>query len=453
MRIFQNIHIVFLIACSVILIWLSQSVAANSAAVALRYETEGEAFSRILEKNELVIGVKSDYPPWGMYSEDGSELIGLEIDLAKDLAKSLGVDLTLIPVNSRNRLQKVEEGAVDVVIATMGDSDSRREQSGLLLPHYYSSGVALLSREDIIFESWAQLVGRELCLTSGAYYNNSIIERYKIKPVFFDGTRDTGYGVKTGQCIGWAYDNTSLEQLIRDGTWSGYGFKLPIILPGAWAVAVSKAEQNSKFGAHVSNTIENWLRTGYILQLQDKWELPRSKFLVEQQEIFSRVDAESGNYHCVRSAEGNYPEDCQSEQILKTKVSIDAKPNIVEKVENALNLDFSPLFNVSVRQLIIDGLLLTLLISASSIFGSICISVVLLKLSLVRWAILRIFSSVIVSIFRSTPPLILMYLTFFGLGSVVYNEYGLTVPSIAAAILVFFSLCGLWHSRSINCNI
>ena len=105
---------------------------------------DGQLF-KIISRGELVVGVKADYPPWGQYNSDGTQLVGLEVDLAKDLAKRLGVDLRLVPVNSRNRLTKVEDGSVDLIIATMGDTSKRREQSGLLLPNYYSSIFKCLS--------------------------------------------------------------------------------------------------------------------------------------------------------------------------------------------------------------------------------------------------------------------------------------------------------------------
>ena len=175
---------------------------------------------KVISRGELIVGVKADYPPWGQYNSDGTQLVGLEIDLAKDLAKRLGVDHDLCP-STRNRLAKVEDGSVDLIIATMGDTSKRREQSGLLLPNYYSSGVTLLAPEASVFTDWNQLKGRRVCLTAGAYFNQTLIDRFLIKPVVFEGTRDTGLGLKSGQCVGWAYDNTSLEQQINSGSGKG----------------------------------------------------------------------------------------------------------------------------------------------------------------------------------------------------------------------------------------
>ncbi|MCH8467684.1 MAG: transporter substrate-binding domain-containing protein, partial [Roseinatronobacter sp.] len=70
---------------------------------------------RILQRGRLIVGVKDDYPPWGM-RDDAGEIIGFEIDLAADIADRLGVSLELIAVSAANRLPRLEQGVVDLVI-------------------------------------------------------------------------------------------------------------------------------------------------------------------------------------------------------------------------------------------------------------------------------------------------------------------------------------------------
>lgn len=408
----------------------------------LQYAEIGVLYDQIKTRGKIIVGVKADYPPWGMYNSDGSELIGLEIDLAKDLANRMGVDIELVAVNSQNRLQKVEDGSIDLVIATMGDTDTRREQSGLILPNYYSSGVALLSKSDTVFTDWNQLKGRDICLTRGAYFNPALIERFLITPVLYDGTRDTGLGLKSGQCIGWAYDNTSLEQTIADGTWDGFTFKLPTILSAPWALAVPKAEQNAKFGAFTSSVVEDWLRTGFILDLQAKWGLPQSEFLIEQRDIFNRQSDDGAGFVCIRDEFGQYPAECQSQQIVNTKIAIDDKPNYILYLENTLGLDFSPFFSGYVRASVIKGIWITFVLSVLSIVGSLFFSVAFVKIGAHKLRVLRVVAHTLVAIFRSTPPLILLYVVFFGFGALMFQRYGLSLSSILAAVLVFSLYAG-----------
>ena len=524
---------------------------------------DGQLF-KIISRGELVVGVKADYPPWGQYNSDGTQLVGLEVDLAKDLAERLGVDLRLVPVNSRNRLTKVEDGSVDLIIATMGDTSKRREQSGLLLPNYYSSGVTLLAPEASVFTDWNQLKGRRVCLTAGAYFNQTLIDRFLIKPVVFEGTRDTGLGLKSGQCVGWAYDNTSLEQQINSGEWEGYDFNVPVILSTPWALAVSKNERLAELGQFVSDVIEDWLRNGYILSLQEKWSLPESRYLADQKSLFSKKeDDDTQAYFCKRNVDGFYPLGCQSQQIIQSSTTLAEKSEFVKKLEslagsrgiirflspkvadttkapfellvsvdgaealgislpkldytkgysisdlsvylneafslsslgakattenegkylvlssksrgadssillsnlsasasailgadeNGLGenvihkkganlLDFTSFYNPSVLQSLKTGALLTVLVSVSSMAGSILASIVLILGGSASFIILRWPFQTLIMICRSSPPLILMYLLFFGVGAYLFTEYQFSLSSVAAAITVFSLYAG-----------
>ncbi len=128
-----------------------------------------------------------------MVAADGS-IVGLEPDLARDVADRLGVGLELVPVTTANRLQRLAQGQLDLVIATLGDTNERRQVADLVQPHYYASGVSLLARADAPYRDWGQLRGRPVCLTDGAYYNRTLGERYLIRPLVFPGTRDTTAG-------------------------------------------------------------------------------------------------------------------------------------------------------------------------------------------------------------------------------------------------------------------
>ena len=60
-------------------------------------------FKKVLDRGKVVIGVKADYKPWGFRDSDGN-LVGMEIDMAQDVADALGVKLELVPVQSSNRM-------------------------------------------------------------------------------------------------------------------------------------------------------------------------------------------------------------------------------------------------------------------------------------------------------------------------------------------------------------
>jgi polar amino acid transport system substrate-binding protein len=96
-------------------------------------------------RGELVVGVKTDYPPYGFRNVDG-QIVGLEPDLAADLAKRLGVSLRMVNVLSSNRIEFLRDGKIDLIIATLSITDDRRKTAGIIDPPYYSAGVGVLHR-------------------------------------------------------------------------------------------------------------------------------------------------------------------------------------------------------------------------------------------------------------------------------------------------------------------
>ena len=85
--------------------------------------TMGSVFADTLDdvrkRGTVRIGVKADYKPWGFRDPSGN-IIGMEIDLAQDVADRLGVELETVPVVGSNRMQFLQQGKIDIIIATMG---------------------------------------------------------------------------------------------------------------------------------------------------------------------------------------------------------------------------------------------------------------------------------------------------------------------------------------------
>src|SRR5260221_6989755 len=118
---------------------------AGFAAIALLATgASAQTLERIKERGKIVVGVKADYKPFGFRDPSG-KLIGLEPDLAQDVADALGVKLELEPGVSSNRMQFLQQGKIDLMIATMNDKPDRRQVVGIIEPSYYASGVNVLA--------------------------------------------------------------------------------------------------------------------------------------------------------------------------------------------------------------------------------------------------------------------------------------------------------------------
>lgn len=414
-------------------------------ATVMAYEADGR-LAHVLERGRLIVGVKTDYPPWGMLDEQGA-IVGLEADLAHDLGRRLGIAVQLVPVTTANRQQRLEQGHVDIVIATLGATVERGAISDLIQPYYYTSGVHLLAHNDLLFTDWGELRGRPVCLTEGSYYNRALSERFLIVPVVFSGVRDTRLALRDGRCVGWAYDDTVLAQTVSERGWEDYGLSLSLILQTPWAIAVRKGEGDRSLGRFVSDSVADWHRSGYLLDRQRHWALPDTRFLNEQNALW-RVVNRAGELMCQRQADGYFPQDCLYGELLTDRASHTLTlPPWVEHLKMFVGLDLGALFDPYYRAHLLTGVWLTLAISVVSVLGSLVAGIVLAvaehraRRGALLWCI-RAPSRILVACARMTPPILQLYIVFFGLSGLLSNYLGITLSSFVVASVVFSIYAG-----------
>ncbi|HBD28760.1 MAG TPA: ABC transporter substrate-binding protein, partial [Deltaproteobacteria bacterium] len=159
-----------------------------------------ERWNKVMKRGKIVIGVKADYKPWG-YRNTAGGLVGMEIDMAKDVADAMGVKLELVPVQSSNRMQFLEQGKTDMMIATMSDRADRRKIVGITQPNYYTSGTNIMSPKALGLTSWEDLRGKPVCGKQGAFYNKIVAERYGAKITAFTGNAESKQALRDKKCI------------------------------------------------------------------------------------------------------------------------------------------------------------------------------------------------------------------------------------------------------------
>lgn len=234
-----------------------------------------DVLDTIKERGKLIVGVKADYVPYGFLDTSGA-IIGIEPELAKDVADKLGVEIEYVPVVSSNRMQFLEQGKVDLMIATMTDKPDRRKVVNIVDPNYYSSGTNVLSLKKLGLKSWDDLDGKPVCGIQGAFYNKATSQKYGAKIVAFKGTAEAYAALKGGNCAAFVYDDSAIVAKTQDDAWTDYEMPLPTIDDAPWGLAVQLGED--AFAALMSEMIVDWHKTGRILELETKYGVANTPF-------------------------------------------------------------------------------------------------------------------------------------------------------------------------------
>ena len=239
-----------------------------------------DVLADVKKKGVLVVGTKGDYRPFG-YLDPSGKIVGFEPDLAADVAKRLGVKLELVPVVASNRIQFLQQGKIDMMIATMSDTPERRKIVDIVEPDYYASGTNVLAKKSENLKSWDQLKGKKVCLIQGSFYNKELQEKYGVEGVAFPGTAEAYAALKNGNCVAFAYDDTAIVGEMAKPEWKDYEMPLNSILVVPWGIAVKQGEK--ALGEFISKAMVEWHKTGYIRQLETKWGIKPTKFAEEMQ--------------------------------------------------------------------------------------------------------------------------------------------------------------------------
>jgi polar amino acid transport system substrate-binding protein len=248
------------------------------AGVAFAAGASAQTLDKIKSRGVLVVGSKADYKPFGFRDPSGA-IVGFEPDIGKEIADKLGVKLELEPVVSSNRMQFLQQGKIDLMIATMNDKPDRRQVVGIIDPLYYASGVNVLASKKAALKNWEQLKGQKVCGIQGAWYNKPVAEKYGADIVAFKGQAEAETALMQGNCIAWVYDDTAFAERLADAKWKDFEMPLETILEEPWGVAVKLEEREGPWGQFVAKALDDMHRSGRMIELEKKWNIPASAYL------------------------------------------------------------------------------------------------------------------------------------------------------------------------------
>jgi polar amino acid transport system substrate-binding protein len=247
-------------------------------------QAKNDRFMKVLERGTLVVGVKADYKPWGFRDSSGA-IVGMEIDMAQDVADALGVKLELVPVQSSNRMQFLQQGKIDLMIATMSDKANRRKVVGITDPNYYTSGTNVLAKKGAV-SKWDDLRGKPVCGKQGAFYNKQVSQRYGAKIVAFVGNAEAKQALRDGKCVAWVYDDSSIMADLASGQYDDYEMPMQTEDDTPWGLAVPLEEKDGIWGNFMSGITYNWHRTGRLIELEKKWGIQPTAYLSSMSKKF-----------------------------------------------------------------------------------------------------------------------------------------------------------------------
>ncbi|QEK12670.1 amino acid ABC transporter substrate-binding protein [Crassaminicella thermophila] len=108
-------------------------------------EKEDKSLQEIKEKGNFILGLDDSFPPMGFRDEKG-EIVGFDIDLAKEVAKRMGVELKVKPIDWDGKVLSLNNKDIDVIWNGLTITEERKKQIGF-------SKVYIENRQIIVVNS------------------------------------------------------------------------------------------------------------------------------------------------------------------------------------------------------------------------------------------------------------------------------------------------------------
>jgi polar amino acid transport system substrate-binding protein len=223
---------------------------------------------RVQESGVLRVGMDPTYPPFSDFSQ--GEPVGLDVDLAREIAKRLGVRLQIVPLGIDGLYSALQSGQVDVLISALSFDPTRLADVIYTRP-YIDAGAVLASREGDVYLTMPDLEGKTTAVEYGSLGDELArrwVRRLRVLHVTRFVEPDQALAaVVAGKAEAALVDSVSARLYRR--THEGLHIAPQTVYPDTYAVAVPI--KGLKLAEAVNAALETMDSDGILTSLLNRW--------------------------------------------------------------------------------------------------------------------------------------------------------------------------------------
>lgn len=225
----------------------------------------------IKKRGVLRVGVKQDVPNFGYYDSKTSTYKGMEIDLAKKIADSIGVKVQYVPVTAQTREALLDNGQTDIMIATYTITDERKTNYSITNPYYYDEIGFLVNKKSGITNP-KQLDGKRIGVAQGSTTKASLEAYAKDNGIHFNFVQLGSYPELSIALRAYRIDAFSVDKSIL----TGYVGKQNQILEQGFDTmeyGIAAKKSNSEITDYINDQLAQWQADGSLQKIYDSYNL------------------------------------------------------------------------------------------------------------------------------------------------------------------------------------
>ncbi len=234
-------------------------------------KAKGDAVAELKARGTFVLGLDASFPPLG-YTDDDGTIIGYDIDLAKEVAKRLGVDFKAQPIDWDAKEMELNTKKIDCILNGFTITEERKEALSFT-PAYLNNDQVLIVRADSGIKTLADMKGKVVGLQSGS----SAQEAVEDNKAFAASLKNTVYYKENVTALN-DLEIGGVDGVVMDSVVGAYSIKTT----GKNLVIVSEALANEEYGIGfrksepelrdaVWNILKEMKADGTVAAISAKW--------------------------------------------------------------------------------------------------------------------------------------------------------------------------------------
>lgn len=246
---------------------------ADDETVAATEKTVYRTVDEIKASGTINIGVFSDKSPFGYVDENG-DYQGYDVYFANRIGQDLGVKINYVSTEAANRIEYLQTGKVDIILANFTVTEERAQEVDFALP-YMNVALGVVSPDDAVISSLDEIGPEDqVIVISGTTAETYLTKNYPdIKLQKYDAYAEAKTAFENGNGVAWANDNTEVIAFAIENP--GYTVGIPS-LGSADTIAPAVTKGNESLLKWLNDEIvslgkENFFHADYEATLLDTY--------------------------------------------------------------------------------------------------------------------------------------------------------------------------------------
>lgn len=250
---------------------LATVVVTLSVASVAKADTIPAQVQKIKDAGVLKVGVKQDVPNFGYYSAQSGTYEGMEIDIARKIAKAMKVKVDFTAVTPQTREAMMDNGQLDIVIATYSITPERQASYSFTDP-YYVDELGFLVNKAKGYSSIKDLNDKTIGVSQGSTAKAALEEYASAHNLTFHYSQLGSYpelaiSLYANRIDGFLGDKSIL---------SGYRSSKTALLSDGFntqTYGIATKKTNTQVTSYINKLLAKWKTDGSLNKIYAKYDL------------------------------------------------------------------------------------------------------------------------------------------------------------------------------------